>query len=728
MSITTVNFFEDHIKQIFSLACEGRHLKERITREFVRLSSQEVLFHTQAQSIGHESLASGHPDRFTTYYEILQSSQQSSEAKNKAMEEILDQVSKAWLATNAMLFKHILDYEAKLEKFLNKTGGWIREQEECIWTKMFEITGKAGTPLSTSLNVMLCLLDTLPSFLANLSYQSNSPIICGFAPEAYAQPWLGLHGMDLACLPSFKNHKKAKDVLKEAIIQSMGGGTVSRASAGLSSSTSTQPTQTEKDTHAPPLSSSSVVHSPSKCRHTKSPSLQHLQSDSSSDEESASGHESKSSHSSSSGLSGSSSGSISDSGSHEGSPTRSEASAGTRSVRSQSGLVGSIEVLSGEASGGDGDEDSLYSPNEGDVSQGTVSLLDISVSDDEDTRKCKAREVARKNNTDFVVWKDKLISEEMMGLQEWDNVVNDYADGKRRPKNPDSFVPPVSYMEEHGVFKPLPSTTNPLGLCHFYPTDPTIVPTLTAPKLPAKLDHIRSLLILAKTQPCPYIIIVFPGGAITALGLLQELQSRSALARIPIYRPDETKEGHRPCISCCPFCAYTVQNDPAYLNHIVSMHYNVNFACGTCLGAVTSSCQQMKRHLNECKGLDPPMPPSSQGSAAPPTTLQESARSGHSPKKSSQGSKHAGRKRKNHHSGKSWPAISVAQEDSQGTDRCVTHATGTSQESTVKSMRRQSQRKKKLKSHKKDKSSKWSNAHIHVQLRCSSLHSIVHIK
>ena len=208
-------------------------------------------------------------------------------------------------------------------------------------------------------------------------------------------------------------------------------------------------------------------------------------------------------------------------------------------------------------------------------------------------------------------------------------------------------------MEEHGVFKPLPSTTNPLGLCHFYPTDPTIVPTLTALKPPAKVDHIKSLLILAKTQPHPYIIIVFTGGTITPLGLLQELHTRSALARIPIYWPDETKDGHRPCISCCPFCAYTVQNDPAYLNHIVGAHYNANFACGTCLSAVTSSCQQMKRHINECKGLDPPVPPLLQGSATPPTASQESACSGRSPKKSSQGSKHVGHKeKKGHHSGK----------------------------------------------------------------------------
>ena len=334
------------------------------------------------------------------------------------MEEILNQASKAWLATNAMLFKHILDYEAKLEKFLNKTGGWIREQEERIWTKMFEITGEAGTPLCTSLDIMLRLLDTLPSFLVNLSYQSNSPIICGFTPEAYAQPWLGLHGVDLACLPSFENRKKAKDVLREAIIQSTGGGTVSRASAGPSASTSTEPTQIEKDTNAPPLTSSSAVCSPSKCRYAKSPSPQRLQSDTSSDEESASGHESKSSHSSSLSLSRSSSGSISGSGSCEGSPARLEASAGMRLARSRSASVGSVKVLSGGASGGNDDDNSMYSPDKGDVSQGTVSLLDISVSNDEDTRKCKACEVARKNDTDFTAWKDKLISDRTTGLQE----------------------------------------------------------------------------------------------------------------------------------------------------------------------------------------------------------------------------------------------------------------------------------------------------------------------
>ena len=82
----------------------------------------------------------------------------------------------------------------------------------------FQIVGDTGAPLCAALNVLLHLLDTLPSFPPNLSYQSPSHIICGFAPEAYAQPWLGLHSLNLPHTPSFESHGKAEDVLKEAII------------------------------------------------------------------------------------------------------------------------------------------------------------------------------------------------------------------------------------------------------------------------------------------------------------------------------------------------------------------------------------------------------------------------------------------------------------------------------------------------------------------------------
>ena len=165
---------------------------------------------------------------------------------------------------------------------------------------------------------------------------------------------------------------------------------------------------------------------------------------------------------------GSSSRSGSGSGSQSGSPARSEASAGTQSVHLVAASVGGVEVLSGDEAS-EGEHDVSYSTDEADVSQGSIPLLDISTTDNEETCKRKARELARKSDTDFAVWKEKQISEGIKGIEEWDKMVNDYTDGKRKPKNPDTLGPPVSYMEECGVFQPLASMTNTLGLCHFYP-------------------------------------------------------------------------------------------------------------------------------------------------------------------------------------------------------------------------------------------------------------------
>ena len=169
------------------------------------------------------------------------------------------------------LFKHILDYEVKLDVFLDKAGGWIRVQEECIWTMMFQITGDIRAPLYASLDIVLCLFKILPSFPANLMYQSNSPLICGFMPKSYAQPWLGLHRLDLAHTPPLDSHRKAKDVLKEAILHSTGGSAATTIRTGPSTSTSTAPTQIGGDAKALPLeglpsTSSSAVCSPSKHR------------------------------------------------------------------------------------------------------------------------------------------------------------------------------------------------------------------------------------------------------------------------------------------------------------------------------------------------------------------------------------------------------------------------------------------------------------------------------
>ena len=226
-----------------------------------------------------------------------------------------------------------------------------------------------------------------------------------------------------------------------------------------------------------------------------------------------------------------------------------------------------------------------------------------------------------RSDTAYATWKEKQTSDGVKGIEEWDHMVNDYMDRKRRPKNPDPLGPPVSYMEDRGVFQPLTSLTNTFGLCHFYRTDPN-TPMPSGPVSPAMAEHVKRLVLLASTTPRRYVLMVFRGGTVTALGLLQELHTRSALVRIPIYQSGNAKDGHGACMSCCPFCAYTIQNDPAYLNHIVCAHYDVSFGCGSCLSAITSSVQKMKDHIKECSGLTPlPMP------------SQESAPGGRSPKK-----------------------------------------------------------------------------------------------
>ena len=246
-SASALHLTADHIKIIFNLACEGRHLKERIAQEFIKLSSREVLFRTQVQSTSHEALASACPDRFSTLYQTLRSDEEPLDARNKAMEEIVNAANKAWSRANETLFHHVLDYEGKLNAFLNKVGCWICEQEERVWTTVFQIVEDTGAPVCAFLDILFCLLDTLPSLPPNLSYQSQSPLTCGFSPVAYAQPWLGLHNLNLPHAPSFDGSRKARDILKDAIICSSQGRPVSKAKVIPAASTSTAPIHTSKD-------------------------------------------------------------------------------------------------------------------------------------------------------------------------------------------------------------------------------------------------------------------------------------------------------------------------------------------------------------------------------------------------------------------------------------------------------------------------------------------------
>ena len=139
---------------------------------------------------------------------------------------------------------------------------------------------------------------------------------------------------------------------------------------------------------------------------------------------------------------------------------------GARSVRSAAASVGSIEVLSGDQAS-EGEHDVSYSTDEADVSQGSIPLLDISASDDDETRKRKARELACRSDTAYAAWKEKQISDGVKGIEERDQMVNDYMDGKRRPKNPDPLGPPFPTWRNTGCFSLWPLQPILLGYVTF---------------------------------------------------------------------------------------------------------------------------------------------------------------------------------------------------------------------------------------------------------------------
>ena len=159
-----------------------------------------------------------------------------------------------------------------------------------------------------------------------------------------------------------------------------------------------------------------------------------------------------------------------------------------------------------------------------------------------------------------------------------DKGVNDYANGGRPSKAPDKIGPPYSYMEERGVFKPLDTIVNPLGLCRFYRTDPHQSNIITGPKSAASTRKIKRLLELAKEFGQPLMIVVFEGGTVTPLRLMQETTPMDwTLSCIPIHTPEGAKLGQKNRVSCCPICMYVVKNDYAFLNLIVICHYWSSF-------------------------------------------------------------------------------------------------------------------------------------------------------
>ena len=488
------------------------------------------------QATGYEKVAHGYPDHVTAYYMMIQSEGVEAEKLDKAFDCLHKEAGEAWLDTNSILFRHTLEYQNKLSDFLTESEEDIEVLHDRIWTVIVKVMEDAGTPTGDILGIAVCLVDMLPTIPIHLAFHSSTAGLTGFVPEVYAtRPWFRMDVLDLSHMPPLQSNWKALDVLCEEIIKNMGGAskmtkTVEPAACfavaplSIIGGKACRVSTGDGPTNSPCASRAS--HSLGWHSRTRSWSpWHHSHSSQSSSSSSGSGSRSQS-------ASGTSSSGSLQSGSHVGSRARSQApSEGSVSRGSGRSCSASPDIVllqgNDDDTGTGGEEDAGHSDDKETLSLGIVSLLDISASDSEDAHKaiaCKAAcKAACKGNVQYGNWQDEQICQGKEGNTQHNKGVNDYADGGKPCKAPDEIGPPIAYMEECRVFKPLDTIANPLGLCQFYRTDPLHSNVITGLKSAAGACRIKHLLEKAKDLRQPFTTIVFEGGNVMLLGLLQEL-------------------------------------------------------------------------------------------------------------------------------------------------------------------------------------------------------------
>ena len=159
----------------------------------------------------------------------------------------------------------------------------------------------------------------------------------------------------------------------------------------------------------------------------------------------------------------------------------------------------------------------------------TSSLLDISNSDTEEVCTAAVRRKACQSDALYATWRDLQIRQGNYEIGRHDQRVCDHPlAGKCEA--PDQVGPPLSYMEERGVFKPAESINNPMGLCQFYRMSPKKSNVLTGPKSAECACRIYGMVEIAKRVGWQLTVIVFDGESVSPVYLLRELHSCVALS------------------------------------------------------------------------------------------------------------------------------------------------------------------------------------------------------
>ena len=168
----------------------------------------------------------------------------------------------------------------------------------------------------------------------------------------------------------------------------------------------------------------------------------------------------------------------------------------------------------------------------------------------------------------------------------------DHVEPNKEAKCPDPLGAPLDYVESCEVFKPI--KTREYNLCCFYQVGLSEdFPEFPTPNRPATNDRICSFLEKARELSQPNLIVAHSQDTVTVVCLLGELHANASLQLLKMETDAEAGGKTKQKLSFCPFCQYLGSNDPAYLNHIVCMHYTASYGCGNCLNKVLPTGQQL---------------------------------------------------------------------------------------------------------------------------------------
>ena len=155
----------------------------------------------------------------------------------------------------------------------------------------------------------------------------------------------------------------------------------------------------------------------------------------------------------------------------------------------------------------------------------TISVTGLSKSDTEEVCMAAAHEKAHAGDTLYAIWRDNQIRQGNDEIKQRDLMVCDHPHLGNRCEAPDQVRPPISYMEELGIFRMPVSMNNPMGLCRFYHMSPEKANVLVGPKSAKCACRIRGLIQIAKTMGRQLTVVVLEGESISPWCLLGELHS-----------------------------------------------------------------------------------------------------------------------------------------------------------------------------------------------------------